>query len=109
MSSLRKLAGVEVAHDESCGNDVEDELELVLEDNPGTTGTNFLSCAEFSHFGSDVAFNNWPTHRYDRVLRRACQMTGRQACHRVFVPSRRVQDRELIPVLPHLFALPHWL
>ena len=31
-----------------------------------------------------------------------------QACHRVFAPSRRDQDRERILVLPRLFALSRW-
>ena len=33
VSSRRKLAGLEEVLDESCGNDVEDELEPVLDDN----------------------------------------------------------------------------
>ena len=34
--------GLKEVLDESCGNDVEDELELILGDNPGTTiGTTF--------------------------------------------------------------------
>ena len=41
-SSLRKLAGLENVLIESCGDDVEDELVLELDDNPGTTtGTTF--------------------------------------------------------------------
>ena len=56
-----------------------------------------------------VVFDRWPTHRYIRVLRRACPMIELQACHRVFAaPSRSDQDRERILVLPHLFALLHW-
>ena len=39
VSSLRSLAGLGEVLDESCGNDVEDELALELDDNPGTTGT----------------------------------------------------------------------
>ena len=40
-SSLRFLAGLEDALDESCGSDIEDELVPELDDNPGTTrGTN---------------------------------------------------------------------
>ena len=31
-----------------------------------------------------------------------------QACHRVFAPSRRDQERERFLVLPRLFALPRW-
>ena len=71
---------------------------------------NFPSCKEiFSHAWSDVAFDHRPTHRQNRALHRLCQTTGRQACHRVFAPSRRDQDRERLPVLPHLVALLHWL
>ena len=41
-SSLRGLAGLGELLDESSANDVEDELERELEDNPGTTpGTKF--------------------------------------------------------------------
>ena len=57
---------------------------------------------------SDVAFDHWPTHMNNRARRRVCLMTGRLACHRVFAPSRRDQDRERILVLPRLFALLHW-
>ena len=41
-SSHRGLAGLGEVLAESCGNDVEDELALELDDNPGTTiGTTF--------------------------------------------------------------------
>ena len=41
--------------DESCGNDVEDELAQELDDNPGTTtSTNFPSCKEFTHILSQL-------------------------------------------------------
>ena len=44
ISSLRNLAGLGEVLDERCGDDVEDELELKLEDNPkSTTGTNSFS------------------------------------------------------------------
>ena len=36
-SSLLKRAGLEEVLDESCGDDVEDELAQELDDNPGTT------------------------------------------------------------------------
>ena len=48
-------AGLGEAPDESCGSDVEDELALELDDNPGTTGTE-----SFSHSWSDVACGHWP-------------------------------------------------
>ena len=79
-SSLRTPARLQDVLDESCCSDVEDEL------------------------APDVAFDHWPTHLNNRVLRRVCLMTGRQACHRVFAPSRRDQGRERILVLPRLFA-----
>ena len=54
MSSLRILAGLEEILDESCGNDVEDELALELEElvvNPGTTiGTKCSILDRGSHF-----------------------------------------------------------
>ena len=81
-SSLRTSAGLEDVLNESCCSDVEDEL------------------------APDVGFDHWPTHVNNRVLRRVCLMTGRQACQRVFAPSRRDQGRELIFVLPRLFAPP---
>ena len=40
-----------------------------------------------------------------RVLRRVFHVIELQACHRVFAPSRRDQDRERIFVVPRLFAL----
>ena len=45
----------------------------------------------------------------NRALRRGFQATELHACPRVFAPSRRDQDRERVLVLPHSFALPHWL
>ena len=83
-SSLRTSAGLEDVLNESCCSDVEDELAL------------------------DVGFDHRPTHMNNRVLRRVCLMTGRQACHRVFAPSRRDQGRERILVLPRLFAPLRW-
>ena len=78
---LRTSAGLEDVLDESCCGDAEDEL------------------------APDVAFDHWPTHMNNRVLRsRVCPMTGRQACHRVFAPSRRDQGRERALVLPRFFA-----
>ena len=74
--------------DESCDGDVEDEL-----DNPGTTKGTKLSVFHKMYFPCLV----------NRGL-----MTGRQAYLRVIALSRRDQDRERIPVLPRLFALPHW-
>ena len=57
MSSLRCVAGLEwMLSDLSCGNDVEDELELGLEEpvvNPGTTSGTNLSVLHriLCHFG----------------------------------------------------------
>ena len=52
---LRTSAGLEDVLDESCCGDAEDEL------------------------APDVAFDHWPTHTNNRVLRsRVCLMTGRQ-------------------------------
>ena len=52
------------------------------------------SCRESpSLVRSGVAFDHWPTHRYIRVLRRAFQVIELQACHRVFAPSGKDQDR----------------
>ena len=70
---------------------------------------NFQSCVELSsHLWSDVALDYWSAHGFIRALRRACLMTGRQECHRVFALSRRSQARERKCVLPRLFALLHW-
>ena len=71
---------------------------------------NSLSCTKsFCHSWSGVAFDHWPTPRFNRALRRACLMTRLQACHRVFAPSRRDQDRERILKRPRLIALLHCL
>ena len=105
-SSLRSVAGLEDVLDESCG-DVEDELVPEFVDIP--EARNFPSCRKCSSLvWSGVVFDRWTTHRSIRVLRRAFQVIEMQACHRVFAPSRRDQDRERIPVLPHMFALHHW-
>ena len=89
-SSLRCVAGPEWTPPEmSCGNDVEDELALELEepvDIPGTITSTKLA----------VVFDHWPTHMNLRVPRRACLKTGLQARPRGFVPSRTTQGRERI-------------
>ena len=77
---LRTSVGLEDVHHEFGCSDVDDEL------------------------APEVAFDHWSTHMNNRVLRRVCRMTGRQACHRVFAPSRRDQDRERILVHPRFFA-----
>ena len=66
-------------------------------------------CKFSSLVWSTVAFDHWSTHRYNRALRRAFQARELQACHRVFAPSRRDQDRTQRLVLPRLFALLHSL
>ena len=53
-SSLRSVAGLESVLDESCGNDVEDELVPELDDNPGTTRDTKLSVLHFIVFPSSV-------------------------------------------------------
>ena len=69
----------------------------------------FPPCIGFSsHLWSDVGFDHWPTHQCIRALRTVCLVTGLQ-CLRGFAPSRRAPGRERILVLPHLFALLHWL
>ena len=76
---------------------MEDELVPELDDNPGTTrGTKFsdLHNIFITLFWLGAAFDRWPTHRYIRV---ACLVMEQQACHRVFAPSQRDQDRERIP------------
>ena len=46
-SSLRKLDGLEEVLEASCGNDVQDELALELDDNPGQQqARHFPSCTE---------------------------------------------------------------
>ena len=60
MSSLRSLAGLGEVLDESCGDDVDDELAMEVDDCPGTTRTKF-SAEVFSHSWSDVAFSQ-PHH-----------------------------------------------
>ena len=57
---------------------------------------------------SGVVFDHWSTHGYIRVLHRAFQVIELQACHRVFAPSRRAQDRERLLVLPRPSTLSHW-
>ena len=44
----------------------------------------------------------------NRALRRVFRAVEPQACPRVVALSRREQDRELVPVPPRSFALPHW-
>ena len=89
-SLLRQIAGLNEV-DESCGNDVEEELLLELDDS-----------------WSDVAFDHWLTHKCNRALRSAHRMTGRQECLRATAQPRRDEDRAHIRVLPRSSALPHW-
>ena len=67
-----------------------------------------MSCTDFFHSWSDVTFDHWSTHRYNRVLHRACLTEGLQACLRVFAPSRRGQGHEQKLVLPRSLTLPQW-
>ena len=85
---------------------MEDELELELEDTPGTTNEFFCLPQNFFPFWVKCGFlTTGPLTGITRALRKACLMTGLQTCHRAFAPSRRAQDRERVPVLPHLMAL----
>ena len=87
-SSFRSVARLEHLLDESCGGDAEDELVPEFDDNPGTArGTKFSVLQKCSILAwSTMVFDGWPTHKYNRVLRRAFQVTELQACHRVFAP-----------------------
>ena len=59
-SLLSEFAGHN-KHDQPCGSDVEGELVLEVDDRPGTTTERSSQYGiEFSHFGSDVAFDQWP-------------------------------------------------
>ena len=88
LSSLRSAAGLEDVLDESCGGDAEDELVPECDDSPGTTGgTKFPLCIKYSSLAwLGVPLDRWPTNRYVRVLRRAFQVMGPQACLRVIAP-----------------------
>ena len=97
-----------------CGTgDVEDQAVPELEDNPGkTNGTDFVRFAcNFSPVGSTVVSDRFATHKNIRVLLRVFQAIELQAYLRIIAQSRRSQHREhvLVLVLPHLFALLHWL
>ena len=64
-SLLRVFAGSKERH-RSCGDDVEDEVVVELDDSPGTTKrTKFSVSAEglLPSFGSDVARDHWDTHK----------------------------------------------
>ena len=100
MSSLPTLAGLGEVLDESCGNDAEDELELVLEDNRNE----FFCLAQtlLPLFGQVWLLTTGP-------LVGITVLFAEQACHRGFTPSRRAQGRERTPVLPHLLTLLLWL
>ena len=113
------LPGREEVLDEPCGDDVEDELVLELDDSPGTTKRTKFSVLQrmffpswvngnFPILWSDVALDCWHTHRFFRVLRKARPVIELQTCHRVIAPLRRDQDRKIIPVRPRSFALRQW-
>ena len=106
-SSLRSVAGLEDELDESCGGGEKRTCWYHnLSTIPGQQGVrNFPSCRESSSLvWSGEAFDRWPTQSFSSVLRRALQVMELQACHRVFAPSQRDQDRTRTLVLPH----PHW-
>ena len=99
VSSLRCIAGLgEIPPDVSCGNDVEDELVLELEEpvDPGTTISTKFSLLHRIILPFLVSCGFWPT-------------LGQEACLRRFAPPRRAQSRERILWLPHVFARLHWL
>ena len=68
-SLLRRFAGSNET-ERSCGDDVEDEAVVELDDCPGTTkGTKFwVLWRSVSHFWSDVAHDHWATHTCNRAL-----------------------------------------
>ena len=101
IDSVAQCLSLSEVLDKSCGNDVEDELAIELDDNPGTTtGTKFSVLHR-------IIVPLWllTTGRFFRDLRIAARpMTGQR-----FAPSRRDPGRERILVLPRLLAFLHWL
>ena len=98
---LREFAGFN-EFDESCGGDVEDELVLEHDESPRTTRETKFSVLHRMFFPSLVrcgSFDHWSTHKCIRALRKACLMTGRQACLRATAQSRGDGDRERTLVL----------
>ena len=113
---LRVVAGlgVEASRIESCGTDVVDVLADELEgrvDRPRTTiGAKFSVLHRiFLPFLQDVVFDHWSTHRNLRDLHRAFQAIELLAYPRRFVLSRTNPNRRRTLLLPHVFALLHWL
>ena len=94
-----------------CGNDVEDELALEIDDdNLGTTTGTTFSGVHRIIVPFLVSCGFWPLvhSQVHPCSSQSCLMTRLQACYRGFAPSRRAQDRERIVVLPHKSALLHW-
>ena len=102
---------IELDEGKSCTGDVEDEAVQELADTPGiTNGTKLSVLHELSSLvWSVVVVDRLPTPRNFRVLRRVFQAIRLQAYLLTIAQSRRAQDREQKPVVPHLFALLHWL
>ena len=77
VSSLRSLAGLGEVLDESCGNDVEDELAIELDDNAGTTTGTTFSVLHRIIVPLWLLTTGW----FFRDLRRAARpMTGSKNC-----------------------------
>ena len=86
---------------QSCGNDVEDELELELEDNPGaTTGTTifYLAHNSFPIFGQTWLFDHWSTHRKIKTA------VSSSNCTDSHEEVKIVNEN-----LPHVFAILRWM
>ena len=108
-SSLRSV--IELDEGKSCTGDVEDEAVQELADTPRiTNGTKLSVLHELSSLvWSVVVVDRLPTPRNFCALRRVFQAIRLQAYLLTIAQSRRAQDREQKPVVPHLFALLHWL
>ena len=103
VSTLRSLAGLEKVLDESCGNDVQDELKLELERQPCDNNRNEIFCLAhnpFPLFGQMWLLTTGPLIGVSVFFSEHSQVMELQACPRVVALSRRVQDRRHTLVLP---------
>ena len=112
--SLRVVTGSDDVSDSpeeldwSFGLDVEAELLLEDDDNPGTTRGTKLSILQvivFPFFGRSWSFTVFSTHMNIRVLSKAYQAIELLSFPRVIARLRTDRDPERFLVLPRLFAL----
>ena len=80
----------------------------VHEEEKKSTRSKWPECRRIRDMPDAYSSYAYPSHGTCNFFAELSNVIELQACHRVFAPSRRDQDRKHIPVLPRLFALLQW-